>query len=140
MNEDPFLGLMKHGHLYNDLWNEAESAIWRMPETIRQHQGGDANGTTQKRVRFEETQSRDTSIASSEDPNDAFPDLFAASDDPAVKERLALAVDQEIDFPQNYDDAESVYDFEDDDEKFAFEVDENSDSEYDSSSYDCMSC
>lgn len=138
MNEDPFFGLAKDDNLYHDMWNEAESAIWRMPDTVRHRQNGDSNGT-QKRVRFEETQSRDSSITSSEDPNEAFPDLFTASDDPTVKQRLALALDQDVDFPQDgFDDAESFYDFEDDDEQFAFEVDENSDSENDSSSYDCM--
>ena len=137
MNEDPFFGLAKDDNLYNDMWTEADSELWRMPDTVRHRKNSDTG--TQKRVRFEETHSRDTSITSSEDPNEAFPDLFAASDDPAVKQRLALVLKQDLESSQKIpDDAESFYDFEDDDEKLAFELDENSDSDYDSSSYDCM--
>lgn len=139
MNEDPFYGLANHDNLYRDMWNEAESEIWRMPESIRHRPNIDSNGN-QKRVRFEETRSRQSSTTSEEeeDPSDAFPDLFAASDNPAVKHRLALAVDQDIDILRNdIDDNESFYDFEDEDERLAFELDEDSDSDGESSDYDC---
>jgi len=139
MNEDPFYGLANHDNLYRDMWNEAESEIWRMPESIRHRPNIDSNGN-QKRVRFEETRSRQSSTTSEEeeDPSDAFPDLFAASDNPAVKRRLALAVDQDIDILRNdIDDNESFYDFEDEDERLAFELDEDSDSDGESSDYDC---
>lgn len=137
MNEDPFYGFPKDDSIYADMWNEAESALWRMPETIRGREGSDPSTTTQKRVRFEETFSRSSSKSDSEDPGEAFPDLFTASDDPMVKQKIALGMEHDTgmhDFP----DTDSFYDFEDEDEKLAFEVDEGSDSDDDLSSDDCM--
>ena len=138
MNEDPFYGFSKNDNVYNDMWNEAESALWRMPQPARARESSDPASTTQKRVRFEEIHSRDSSRSDSEDPNESFPDIFAASDDPVVKQRIAFGLEQDDGFLQNdFADAESFYDFEDEDEKLAFEVDEESDSEDDLSSYDC---
>lgn len=137
MNDDPFLGLGQEDNLYHDMWNEAESAIWRMPETARTRDDGDSH-LTQKRVRFEEMEVAASSSSDSEDPNDVFPDLFTPQDDARVKQHFALGLEQDLDLPNGFNDTESFYDFEDEDEKLAFEVDEESDSEYDSSAYDCM--
>lgn len=139
MDEDPFFGLPKDDTLYNDMWKEAESELWRMPEDVQTHKNSDTPNATQKRVRFEDLQSRSSSISSSEDPNEAFPDLFAAADDPLVTQHLELFMQQDASLLRNgVDDSESFYDFEDEDEKFAFLVDEESDSDDEISSSDCM--
>ena len=139
MNEDPFYGFSKDENTYKDMWNEAESALWRMPETVRDRENSDPSATTQKRVRFEEALLGSPTRSDSEDPNEAFPDLFAALDDPMVKQRIALRMGENIDLQQNeFAYAESFYDFEDEDEKLAFEVDEESDSDDEMSSYNCM--
>ena len=138
MNEDPFFGLAKNDNLYADMWNEAESALWRMPETVRTREQSDPSSTTQKRVRFFEPDSRESSSSGTEDPNESYPDLFAASDDPLVKQRIALNLEQDIAVNgKDFADADSFYDFADEDEKLAFQLDEQSDSEDDMSSYDC---
>ena len=138
MNEDPFCGLARNDNLYDDMWKEAESAIWRMPDSIRSRETSDPSSTTQKRVRFEATPARSSSMSGSDDANEAFPDLFTAADDPTVKQRIALGLD--VDFnvrPNDLNDNESFYDFEDEDERLAFELDEASDSDEDLSSDDC---
>ena len=137
---DPFEGLAKDDNKYEDMCYEAESALWRMPETVRSREGSDPAATLQKRVRFEDVFSTGSSRSNSEDANDAFPDLFTALDDPGVMQSIALGMEQDSSLHHaDFGDAESFFDFEDEDEKLAFEVDEESDSDDDRSSYDCMS-
>ena len=142
MDEDPFFGLQNDDSLYKDMLDDAEFAIWRMPDSLRDREDSNPSSATQKRVRFEEEQSGRSSLASSdgtEDPGEAFPDLFAAADDPAVKHQLSLSHEQDV-ASQQHDlvDTESFYDFEDEDEKLAFQLEEGSDSDDDMSSYHCM--
>lgn len=135
MNDDPFLGLPQNDMLYNDMLTDAEIDFWRMPDS-KLVRGGSDLSTTQKRVRFVETKSRSSSESTSEDPDEAYPDLFAEADDPALAPRLALGGESDmlLDFP----DTDSFYDFEDEDERLAFRVDEESDSDDESSDDDCM--
>ncbi|KAK5133400.1 hypothetical protein LTR08_007739 [Meristemomyces frigidus] len=138
MDEDPFLGLASHDDLYRDMFNEAEDALafWRQPE----RKDSEDSGATKKRVRFmepHETRSRSSSLSSDEDPGDAFPDLFAAQDDPMLRSRLGLDVDLDADFQNDYSDAGSCYDFEGEEERLALAIDEeDSDSDEDMGSLD----
>lgn len=139
MNQDPFCGLPQDASGYLEMYDEAESAMWRMPEQIREGDSSNPSSATVKRVRFKETASRSPSMSESEDPNEAFPDLFASSDNPTVKQRIARGLLDDAGFHMtNPGDTESCYDFEDEDEKLAFAIDEESDSDDDSDSYDCM--
>jgi hypothetical protein len=138
MNEDPFYGFPTQGDEYQQMWGAAESSIWRMPETVRNSEAGDLTSTTQKRVRFEETHYSSPSGSEDEDPNDAFPDLFTPADDPSVSQSLSHDIYHGFVFPErDYGDNESFYDFEDEDEKLAFEIDEQSDSSENSADYNC---
>lgn len=133
MDDDPFVGLTQNDSIYNAMWSEAELAMWRRPGPGSPiHSGNPSNGP-QKRVRFEEVNdvfSRASSPGSSEDGNDAFPDLFASQDDPAIQRHLALDVDDDVGL-QAYDwgETESCYDFDGDEEDLAFQLDEEDDSE-----------
>lgn len=139
MNEDPFHGLPTHDDLYQDLHAEAETALalWRQ---TRRHNSADS-AETKKRVRFaepQETPSSSSSMSSSEDPSDAFPDLFADRDDATLKSRYAVDVDTDASFRQDYSDAGSCYDFDGDEERLALEIDdEDSDTEDGSDSINC---
>ncbi len=141
MNEDPFYGFDREGDEYQEMWGVAESTMWRMPETVLGRDNLPANGA-QKRVRFEETgpgsPSPSTSEDEDDDPNDVFPDLFTAADDPTLNQAM-LSQDLYADmlFAQEHADNESVYDFEDEHERLAFQIDEESDSSDDSDSYSC---
>ena len=140
MNEDPFQGHSLLGDEYQHMWGTAESALWRMPETVRE--SSDPTSATQKRVRFEEvrepTESASPTDSEDEDPNDAFPDLLAHDErDVANSGLLGMMVD-DVFMPHDLDDTDSVYDFDGDDEKLAFQIDEESDSDSDESSYHCM--
>lgn len=145
MNDDPFVGLTGDDSIYKAMWDEAEMAMWRRPGLSSPKQRPVANGT-QKRVRFEEVRdkfSRESSPASSEDANDAFPDLFASQDDPMVQRHLALDVEDDQGLlPYDWGDLESCYDFDGDEENLAFQLDEEDDSdesEDDSDVSDCKS-
>ena len=139
INTDPFAGLPTHDNVYQELYNEAEDALdyWRS----ERHNSADS-AETKKRVRFlepHETLSRSSSMSCSEDPNDAFPDLFAAQDDPMLRSRFAIDVDLDATFQNDYSDAGSCYDFDGDEERLALEVDEeDNDSGDDSTSFNCM--
>ena len=128
MDEDPFLGLASHDDVYMDMYDEAEDALasWRKPERM----DNEDSIVAKKRVRFMETQetrSRSSSLSSDEeDPSDAFPDLFAAQDDPMSRSRLGLNVDVDIDFQNDYSDTGSCYDFEGEEERLAMAIDEES--------------
>ena len=140
VSEDPFFGLSRDTNEYNEMWNAAESALWRMPETARTRENDEPGTGNQKRVRFhEEMDFRSPSRSDSEDPNEAFPDLFAvAADDPIIKQQIALGMKHDYGIQEDeVNDAESFYDF-DEDEKLAFEIDEESDSAGDLSGNDCM--
>lgn len=140
MNDDPFLGLSQADGLYQEMWNDAEDALtlWRLPDSDRNRQGSQDSGITKKRVRFEEveqTLSRSSSMSSEEDANEAFPDLFAAQDDPAIRQRFGLDVDPDATFQYDLDDAASFYDFDGDEEILALELDEEDSDGDDVSSY-----
>jgi hypothetical protein len=136
MNADPFYGFRVEGATYKDLWVEAETTLF--PSMARSRESSDPASTTQKRVRFEEIQVDSSSGSDSEDPNDAYPDLLDASEVPNLKQRIALGLELNAGLDRNgFNDAESFYDFEDEDERRAFEIDEESDSDEDLSSYEC---
>lgn len=141
MDEDPFVGLAGDDSIYKAMWDEAEMAMWRRPGPGSPRE---RNNGTQKRVRFEEvhdTFSRASSPASSEDGNDAFPDLFASQDDPAIRQRLALDVDDDTGLlPYDWGDTESCYDFDGDEEHLAFRLDEEDDSEESDDDSDLSDC
>ena len=144
MDEDPFVGLAGDDSIYKAMWDEAEMAMWRRPGPSSPRMRPSASNGAQKRVRFEEvhdTFSRESSPSSSEDANEAFPDLFASQDDPAIQQHLALDVDDDNGLlPYDWGDLESCYDFDGDEEDLAFKLDEEDDtdeSEDDSDDSDC---
>lgn len=150
MNQDPFNGASFMAESQLEMWDEAEGlfdgdlAQWRNPDSatntlglmdILSREESTPSNTNQKKVRFEETaSSRSSSMSSEDDPRDAYPDLFDSQDDLAARQRAMLA-GVDIDAIQ---DGESVYDFdfEDEYEKQAFEIDGQSDSDEESSDSD----
>ena len=137
MNEDPFHGFNIENESYHDLWDQAETSFFGAMAGSRE--SSDPASATQKRVRFEEIQVDSSNGSDSEDPNEAFPDLLDASEVPGLKRRIALGLELTAGLDRNgFNDAESFYDFEDEDERRAFEIDEESDSDEDLSSSDCM--
>lgn len=149
MNDDPFIGLNGDDSMYKAMWDEAEVAMWRRPG---QYAGSPsqrptaANGT-QKRVRFEEvhdTASRASTPDSSDDEennNNAFPDLFASQDDPIIQRHLALDLDEDnVLGPYDWNDNESCYDFDGEEESLAFQVDEEEDSDESDDDSDATDC
>lgn len=144
---DPFNGLSRDTDEYQQLWGAAESAVWRMPETVRSRESSDPASANQKRVRFEEghelvkspTPSASEDEDEDEDPNEYYPDLLTPEGNSMAAQAAYNAFLDGAAAPGDFDDNESFYDFEDDDEKLAFRIDEESDSdEDDASSIDCM--
>ena len=133
LSSDPFYGVDHNGGTFHNMANEAEIGMWGRPR-----ENSNPTSTTQKRVRFEEAQVEDSSASDSEDPDDAYPDLLDAAAVPGLKDRIArgLEADARVD-PNDVNDAESCFDFDGDDERLAFQIDEESDSDEDMSSYDC---
>ncbi|KAK5169715.1 uncharacterized protein LTR77_005693 [Saxophila tyrrhenica] len=137
LNQDPFLGLSQDADEYQQMWGAAESLMWRMPETARSREGSDPASGTQKRVRFEKTPSSTPSISEDEDPNEAFPDLFTPADDPIVSQQIAFGVNHDTLLSQgDCNDTDSFYDFDDEEDKLAFQIDEDSNSSDETSTYD----
>lgn len=147
LDEDPFQGAQLFDSEWQGLMNDAEMNLWRMPNHDRAREDSFQSTDRPKRVRFAEGEplSRSSSRSSSgssddeEEGDDAYPDIFMDQDDPKIQ-RL-LAQDRGDGDMTGYDsDAGSVYDFEDDADRFAFEMDEESDSSEDDSDYDsdCM--
>lgn len=135
MNADPFSGFGFGDSQYQELYNDAESALsdWRNDR----HNSEDSL-ERKKKVRFQEPHevlSRSSSMSSSEDQGEAFPDLFAAHDDPSLRAHFGLDVDLDAGF-QN-DDAGSCYDFDGEEERLALAIDEESDTDDESSSVEC---
>ena len=138
MDEDPFHGLPKDDENYRNLWSQAETALWRMPEMTGSREGSDPASANQKRVRFQEIEIDSSSGSESEDPNEVYPDLLDAAVVPNLDQLIAFGLDYDARHDQNgNNDNESFYDFEDEDERLAFQVDEESDSDEDLSSSDC---
>lgn len=138
-NEDPFMGLPAHDTLYQEMIGDAEGllnsdlGLWRMNDQSRESSA--PSSVTQKRVRFDEpTSSRTSSMSSSEeDHRDSYPDLFDGNDDPLLRHQMLMSSADAI------QDNESVYDFEDEYERAAFEIDEEeSDSNSDDSDDSCI--
>lgn len=138
LDEDPFLGLPAGDSLYQEMWDDAEDALalWRTTDETKTRDNSVESGLIKKRVRFMDTRSRSSSMSSSEDPNEVFPDLFAAQDDPMVRQRFALDVDPDATFQYDQGDAGSYYDFDGEEELLALEIDVDSDSEVDVSDID----
>ena len=140
MNANPFGGLDFGDSQYQEMYNDAETALgaWRN----ERHNSADSM-ERKKKVRFQEPHemlSRSSSMSSaSEDENENtnFPDLFDAQDDPALRNQFGLDTDLDAAF-NDYDDTGSCYDF-DEDERLALEIDEESDSDDDTSTLDCKS-
>lgn len=143
-NEDPFRGLQSNDRLYQEMIGDAEGMLnsdldfWRRDELNEQSRESSAPSTvTQKRVRFNETaSSRTSSMSSSEaDPRDAYPDLFDGNDDPLLRHQMLMNdTGTEV-----FQDNESVYDFEDEFERVAYEIDEEeSESDSDISDVSCI--
>lgn len=148
LDEDPFQGAQLFDSTWQDMWGAAEMDMWRMPNADRHDEGmGQSNART-KRVRFQDgvesarSPSRSSSSSGSDDEDEAdkgskhFPDIFMDQEDPKIKKLLASDFDDDI---YGHDsDAGSVYDFDDDADKFAFDMDEESDSSSDESDSECM--
>lgn len=148
-NQDPFGGLGHTDSLYQDLMDDAEEdfdgdlASWRIPaipDYPASRQNSVQSNGNEKRVRFAETatSSRSSSMSSEEeDPRDTFPDLFDGGDDHMTRSQFLMDIDSAIE-----DDNESVYDYEfaDQYEKVAFDIDRESDDDADEDemSSDCM--
>lgn len=142
-NQDPFQGLSSGDSLYQDMMQDAEGYVststhmstWRLGNEVESHENSAPSSVTQKRVRFDErTSSRASSMSSNEeDARNAFPDLFDGNDD-----QLLYAFMPNAGADALYDN-ESVYDFEDEYERQAFEIDEEaSDSHSDESDFSCI--
>ncbi|GAB7361986.1 hypothetical protein MBLNU230_g2022t1 [Neophaeotheca triangularis] len=118
---------------------------WRRDDFDQERRESQQSAGMPKRVRFEDDVfSRSSSFSNNsdddeeQDPNDAFPDLFMSQDDPLMQQRLAMvdqedaAADREFNADNNSD-AGSYWDF-DDEDKMAFEMDQESESDDSSSS------
>lgn len=139
LDADPFHGFARDDSMYSNMMAEAEEGVWGMPKTFRSRESSDPVSATQKRVRFEEVEIDvdDSSGSDSEDPNDAYPDLLDAADVPGLKSMIAQHAELDARFdPNDFSDAESVYDFEAD-ERLAIQLDEESDSDDAMSSDEC---
>lgn len=139
--QDPFQGLPVFGTEYTNMAATAESALWRMPDSMRTREGSDPMSANPKRVRFEEVREPSRSATPSgsedEDPSEAFPDLFMPEDSLARQSLFGLVAD-DVFSPEDADDNESFYDFGDEHENLAFQIDEESDSDSDGTAYECM--
>ncbi|KAI6887881.1 hypothetical protein KC360_g373 [Hortaea werneckii] len=138
MNADPFAGHGFGDSQYQELYNDAENALsgWRT-----ERNNSEDSMEMKKKVRFQEpheVRSRSSSLSSidDQDPNDAFPDLFDAHDDPSLRANFGLDQDVDAGFQNDYDDTGSCYDFDGDDERLALEIDEESDTDDASSDLD----
>lgn len=143
--QDPFGGLATTDDLYNELVEDAEHVFeseynelssWRQePSSSRETSA--PSTVMQKKVRFEETTiSRSSSMSSEDDPREAFPDLFDARDGHELRQQMllnGLNVDAGQDNESTFE-----YDFEDEFEAKAFEIDGESDSDSEMSETDCM--
>jgi len=141
LDEDPFQGAQLFDSEWQGLMDDAEMNLWRMPNPDRAREDSFQSTDRPKRVRFAEgaplsrSSSRSSSGSSDDEADDAYPDIFMDQDDPKIQ-RL-LAQDRGDGDMTAYDsDAGSVYDFEDDADRFAFEMDEESDSSEDNSDSD----
>ncbi|KAK1820682.1 hypothetical protein LTR12_004846 [Friedmanniomyces endolithicus] len=131
LDDDPFVGLQFDDSLYQEMYDDAEKAlgmgIGNEDQCNLQSREGSAA------LRFQEphkTPSRQSSMSNSDDPNDLYPDLFDAQDDPALRQRFGLDVDLDANFRMDYSDAGSCYDFDGDEERMALAIDdEESDSD-----------
>lgn len=148
LDDDPFQGAQLFDSTWQDMWGAAEMDIWRMPNADRHDEEIGQSNTRTKRVRFQDgidlarSPSRSSSSSDSDDEDEAdkgskhFPDIFMDQEDPKIKKLLAGDLDDDV---YGHDsDAGSVYDFDDDADKFAFDMDEESDSSSDESSSECM--
>ncbi|KAK0288748.1 hypothetical protein LTR35_003147 [Friedmanniomyces endolithicus] len=135
LDDDPFVGLQFDDSLYQEMYDDAEKALGMGvgDEDERNPQSREGSAGTKKRVRFQEpheTPSHQSSMSNSDDPNDMYPDLFDAQDDPALRQRFGLDVDLDANFRMDYSDAGSCYDFDGDEERMALAIDdEDSDSD-----------
>ncbi|KAK5680595.1 hypothetical protein LTS10_007528 [Elasticomyces elasticus] len=133
LDDDPFAGLQFNDSAYQELYDEAERGLG-MCIPPKDERADDTTGT-KKRVRFLEPEmvSRSSSVSSEDDPDEMYPDLFDAQDDPALRQRFGLDVDLDAGFHMNNSDAGSCYDFDGEEERMAFAIDdEESDSDEDS--------
>ena len=145
LDEDPFQGAQLFDSEWQGLMDDAEMNLWRMPNTDRPRENSFQSTDRPKRVRFAEgaplsrSSSRSSSGSSDDEADDAYPDIFMDQDDPKIQ-RLLAQDHGDGDLNGYGSDAGSVYDFEDDADRFAFEMDEESDSTEDESdsNSDCM--
>ena len=141
LDEDPFQGAQLFDSEWQGLMDDAEMNLWRMPNHDRAREDSFQSTDRPKRVRFAEgaplsrSSSRSSSGSSDDEADDAYPDIFMDQDDPKIQ-RLLAQDRGEGDMTAYDSDAGSVYDFEDDADRFAFEMDEESDSSEDDSDYD----
>jgi len=146
LDEDPFQGAQLFDSEWQGLMDDAEMNLWRMPNADRPRENSFHSTDRPKRVRFAEgaplsrSSSRSSSGSSDDEADDAYPDIFMDQDDPKIQ-RLLAQDHGDGDLNGYGSDAGSVYDFEDDADRFAFEMDEESDSTEDDSDSDsdCMS-
>ena len=148
LDDDPFQGAQLFDPTWQDMWGAAEMDIWRMPNADRHDEDMGQPNTRTKRVRFQDgidlarSPSHSSSSSDSDDEDEAdkgskhFPDIFMDQEDPKIKKLLAGDLDD--DFYGHDSDAGSVYDFDDEADKFAFDMDEESDSSSDESDSKCM--
>lgn len=146
LDDDPFQGAQLFDSEWQGLMDDAEMNLWRMPNHDRQREDSFQSNGRPKRVRFAEgaplsrSSSRSSSGSSDDEAgDDAYPDIFMDQDDPKIQ-RLLAQEQADGDMNGYGSDAGSVYDFEDDADRFAFEMDEESDSTEDGSDSDseCM--
>ncbi|KJX92626.1 hypothetical protein TI39_contig5838g00004 [Zymoseptoria brevis] len=150
--QDPFGGLNSHDSLYQELIEDAEGqfdsdlASWRIPDVhpdsllmhSRSRESSIISTHTAKKVRFEETtssRSRTSSLSSEDiDPREAYPDLLDSADTPIGRSNMVmLNMDGDVEMDQMETESLYDFDFEDEYEKAAFEIDRQSDSEESSS-------
>jgi hypothetical protein len=141
LDEDPFQGAQLFDTEWQGLMDDAEMNLWRMPNPDRAREDSFQSTDRPKRVRFAEgaplsrSSSRSSSGSSDDEADDAYPDIFMDQDDPKIQ-RLLAQDRGDGDMTGYESDAGSVYDFDDDADRFAFEMDEESDSSEDNSDSD----
>lgn len=138
-DDDPFQGAQLFDTQWQGLMDDAELNLWRMPHSDRPREDSLQSNDRPKRVRFAEgaplsrSSSKSSSGSSEDEADDQYPDIFMDQDDPKIQQLLAQDRG-DVDINGYGSDGGSVYDFEDDADRFAFEMDEESDDSSESDS------
>nr|OQO29283.1 hypothetical protein B0A51_04077 [Rachicladosporium sp. CCFEE 5018] len=132
-NDDPFDGVGLFDPQHQMLADDADLDFWAIANAEMMQETDAQTEARPKRVRFQDISEQSgsgdgDSSDSSEDEADGddehFPDIFMAQDDPKIQQLLAHDTQDGI-LSGPASDTGSVYDFEDDADRFAFELEED---------------